>query len=436
MLAFILIVLMCLFYIMNEFLSFSIINSIYLILTAGVFILMWVRLTGLTKVFTMILLVAGMMIHIYTGDFIIEGLTQNVPLLALLLLAPLLSVPLRREGLLEGAISHLEQYQHHPRYLFYGISSMTAVVSPVLNMGAIRIVNGLIAHIKASPQVLSRSYFVGLTPAMIWSPFLAPVGIVLFYLDLQYLSFMPLAVTFAFLQLVIGLLLFRPAGKFQKDDSMTAFSRKERLDLIKILVFVLMILGILLVSEQLLDESMLLLVSLISLIVPGIWFVLRATKKIFKEEMSTFQNRLQHQSKNEICLFLSAGVFGNAVAGTGVRTLLEDAMIYASEFSLIFLFLFFVLCVSICAFLGIHQVITVPLLITAFLSTGSDVDPLLFAFICVFTWMVASALSPLNALNIIVSTSVERSGMTVAYKYNGVYFLVMIVLAGGFLMLF
>ncbi|WP_251169442.1 hypothetical protein [Cytobacillus firmus] len=387
------------------------------------------------RIFTLGLFSAGISIHYAVGDrgmLLIEGITQNMALLAILILAPLLSIPLRREGIIDTVIAYLNELKNSPSHTFYGISSFMLTLAPILNMGALRIVHGFVENIKIPSRLLSRSYYVGFTPAIIWSPFFASVGIVLFYLDITYLSYVAFGVVFAVLQMAVGMILFRPAGVV---ETAAALEREEgdsmpvKRDLYTLAGFVFGLVLLLIVMEQVTQKSMLLLVSIVCCIVPACWMILRNQKKAVKEEISLYKSKILAQ-KMEICLFLSAGLFGNAVSHTPVKQLLERSMHWSAQQSIGILFSFIILFVTCMAFLGVHQIIVIPLILTSLnFAEMPDITVVSVAFMCIFTWMLSSSISPLNAMNIIISQCVQKNGLTVAFRWNGAYFLSVTALA-------
>lgn len=429
MLRFALILAMCFLYIIDAFIVSDTFSIFYSILTVIVFFTSWLLLERKSKLFTFSLLIIGMGIHYSAngrGLELFQGITQNMPLLAILILAPMLSIPLKREGIIGTTVSYLDNLKSNPRHIFYGLSAVMVIVSPILNMGALRIVHGLVENIKISPKVLSKSYFIGFTPAVIWSPFFASVGIVIFYLDITYLSYLPVGIAFALIQLLCGIILFRPqAAKDRKLMSSTTseLGNEQKKHVFLLISYVFLIIVLLISMEQWLHKSMLLLVSVICLAVPIFWFMVRGSIRILKTELFLYKDKILMQTKTEICLFLSAGVFGNAISNTPVKTVIEQTMQWASATSVGILFILIVFCVTFLAMLGVHQIITVPLILTALVSADINIHPLLIAFMCIFSWMLSAAISPLNAMNIIISSCVKRNGITVAYKWNGLYFL-------------
>ncbi|WP_044338698.1 hypothetical protein [Rossellomorea aquimaris] len=431
MLRFSLIMSMCLLYIVEAFMPNVFIGLVFNIVAVAVFLLFLPLLQWKGRIFTLSLFAAGGIIHYTVGDTgfdLVQGITQNMPLLSILILAPLLSVPLRREGIIDSVILYLNELKNNPRKTFYGISTFMLTLAPILNMGALRIVHGFVESIHLPSKLLSRSYYVGFTPAVIWSPFFASVGIVLFYLDITYLSYVAVGVMFAAIQMTVGFVLFRPkivdeTAAAKERNEMISHGKGPKKDMYLLFGFVLGLVVLLIFMEQVFQKSMLLLVSIICFLVPVAWMILRKRKSIVKEEIILYKNKL-HSQKMETCLFLSAGLFGNAVSHTRVKELLEKSIQWSATHSVGVLFLFIILLVTFMAFLGVHQIIVTPLILTSLDFTAMpNVAVASVAFMCIFTWMLSSAISPLNAMNIIISQCVQRNGVTVAFKWNGVYFL-------------
>lgn len=259
MIRFSLVLSMCFLYILEAFMPNMYISLIFKMAAAAVFFTMMPLLDRKGRIFTLGLFTAGIFIHYAVGDrgmLLIEGITQNMALLAILILAPLLSIPLRREGIIDTVITYLNELKNSPAHTFYGITSFMLTLAPILNMGALRIVHGFVENIKIPSKLLSRSYYAGFTPAVIWSPFFASVGIVLFYLDITYLSYVAFGVFFAVLQMAVGMILFRPAGAvetaaaMEREAEISVPEKGRRRDLYTLAGFVFGLVFLLIVMEQ------------------------------------------------------------------------------------------------------------------------------------------------------------------------------------------
>ena len=414
MIRFIAIISMCLLYISASFFPSTLLELVFQIMTIIVFLLVVPSLNKKRRVFTLFLFLGGVIIHYVVGArgmHLFDGISQNLSLLSILILAPLLSIPLKREGIIDTIIIYLAELKKEPRKIFFGISTFMLIVSPILNMGAIRIIHGLVENIHIPSKVLSRAYFTGFTPSVSWSPFFASVGIVLFYLDITYLSYVAVGLIFALIQSIIGILLFYPRVKLQGEIIQIEQPKKKidnlKRDIVVMISFIFGLVLLLIFLEKLVEKSMLILVSLICIIVPLLWSIIRKKGSILKEEIFLYKKKLLTESNTEISLFLGAGVFGNAIAQTPMIGYLDKGIQWSATLSVGILFWFIILFVTLMAVLGVHQIIAIPLVLGSLIAVNVDITTNSIAFMCIFTWMVSSAISPVNAMNVIISQCVQ-----------------------------
>lgn len=424
---------LCFFYILLQFYPNKFLEQLYTLAALFVFISLLPLLERGKKWFILTLFTIGVVIHIANGHFglnLFQGITQNMSLVSIIIFAPLLSIPLKREGIMDTVIFFLKKLSLNPRKAYAGITLFMLALGPILNMGSIRIVHSFIEKISFSPKMISRAYFAGFSPAFVWSPFFACVGINLFYLDLDYLSYAFIGISFAFIQVFIGLLLFRP--KFHTvehvEERIVESSKYKRTHIYILVAFVVGLITVLIILEQFVQKSMLLLVSIVSIAVPCLWVITRKKWGIVKEEATLFAANLLKQ-KTEICIFLCAGLFGHALSATPVKDCLTMLMQWSATQSIGVLFIFIFVIITFFAYLGVHQIIVIPLLISSIDFSLFHVSKEIVAFMGIFSWMLSSNISPLNATNIIISSCVKANGLKVAYKWNGWYFLTVFVAA-------
>ncbi|MEC5423251.1 hypothetical protein QGM71_07025 [Virgibacillus sp. C22-A2] len=414
-------------YILQEIIPAEPLITLFTIVCIVVFFLAFYQLNKNGKIFTGSLFVIGVSIHIVYGNTwldLFEGITQNLALLSIILLAPLISIPLKQEGIIHTVITKLEELQSNERKTFYGVSSFMMILAPILNMGAIRIVHGFVNELKLTPKILSHAYYVGFTPAIIWSPFFASVGIVLYMTEIAYMSYMLVGILFAFMQVTLGILLFRPKDNGdvlligdKKADS------KDRRNIYLLVGFVICLVSLLIFLEAITQQPMLLLVCVTCLFIPFLWMIIRNKWSEMREEMTIYKRQVTNHSNMEMGLFLSAGLFGNALIHTPIVSMLRTAIIWSSKATVLLLFLFIICFVTLMAVMGIHQIIVIPLILTILSSPDVNVSLLAAAFMCIFSWMLSASISPLNALNIIISQCVRTNGLRVAFAWNRNYFL-------------
>ena len=213
MLRFTLIMIMCLLYMIDSYSSYKVISLLFLLVTVAVYIVVVLTTEKKMRTFTIVLFITGMVIHLINGNRgleLFEGISQNLPLLAVLILAPLISIPLKWEGIIDPVVMSFTSKINDERKNFYGVSSFMLLMAPILNMGSLRMVHGLVENIGIQPKTLSSAYYTGFTSTIVWSPFFASVGLIIYLLDISYMSYILVGVLFAFIQVIVATLLLRP----------------------------------------------------------------------------------------------------------------------------------------------------------------------------------------------------------------------------------
>ncbi|MFS0823906.1 hypothetical protein [Bacillus sp. 1P02SD] len=384
------------------------------------------------KVFTGTLFSLGFSIHFYygyTGLELFDGISQNMAILAIVLLAPLLSIPLKLEGITKFVVSGLNRLKDDSRKLYYSVTSFMLILSPILNVGSIRMVNEFVSDLHVKQKLLSNAYFGGISPTFIWSPFFASLGIILYYTGLTYLEYFPIGIIFVFFQVVVAFLLVGPIRKRTTDSTIERKKNQGFSPFYLLIIYVVLLVCILILLEEITNKPMTLLVTVICIFLPILYTILRRKWSDIKTEVSLFKQQLTTNSNFEIALFLSAGLLGNALLSTKLDSLLKSIILWSSDISIMLLFFLVICFVTLMSIIGIHQIVVIPIILTLLISPDVNIGLFVSAFMCIFTWMLSASLSPLNVLNVIISRCVKTNGVRVAYYWNGKYFLSITILA-------
>ncbi|WP_443119624.1 hypothetical protein [Halobacillus sp. H74] len=359
----------------------------------------------------------------------LEGIQQNLPLLALIILVPLLSIPLKAGGYFHSIKHFMRKWENQPRLAFFGLSSFLALISPILNMGSVKIVHEMVDKLKINPMILGKSYLIGFTSSMLWSPYFASVAIVLHEVGGQFNQYIMLGLGVALIQLMIGNLLFRRSSKKIYGNLRRAregISPKveddqvHRRNLLKILCTLVAMVVSLLFLQYITSISMLTLVSLIAVFVPLLWALILNQWKVLATEFKGYSQKIS-QMDHEITLFLSAGLFGLAIRNTAFADQLQSFLMGFAEQSLLLFVLIIFLVVLFFAFIGVHQIVVIPILASQVSAASVGMSPEFLALIFIMSWSMTAVLCPLNAINIIVSNCLQRNGLTIGFRWNGAY---------------
>lgn len=436
-----LILAVCFIYIIQFFLQSFILNTLLSLLCVVLFFISLAAAQSVPRFFGFSLFFTGIATNITKGNGLTDitnGVLANLPLLVLLILVPLLSIPMKMEGYFNSVHFFMEKLTVNPQKLFGCISLSLFCLGPILNMGSIRLLHEMIKDLKIHPVLLAKAYSIGFSTVVFWSPYLSSVALVLYCLKIPVYDYIPIGFTMAVIQLVIGNLLFRVWSKKRmvqtkevliSDLTKTNNHKKKILDLI--LSLMLLVISIF-IMEKVTHWPIMFLLCLVSILYPAIWSIL---KKQWKNIGSHFKNYKIESSKsfnNEIVLFISAGLFASALSETKIADGIQFFLYKISNFSFLLFIVLIITIFLLFTFMGVHQIVIVTALATQMDPILLGSKPEALALLLLISWSMAAVLSPVNPLNLIVSSSVDRSALLVGFRWNGIYLLSMFLVGTSF----
>lgn len=379
---------------------------------------------NMTKLLGSIMLLIGSIILVMNGsslDVWIQAITQNVPIMTLIVLAPLLAIPLRIGKYDKNIESITNRYRSRPATLFASMSCVFFLLTPTINLGSIKLIHAMFEKQKFPVEFLARVYIRGFTSVITWSPYFAAVLLVLFYFDLSVKEYLPYAIVLGVVQLLLANLLFL----FEhKSITFSKIERKESEPSWKFLelfiVFFLLTMTVLLL-EHIFHISMIVVVSLTVLIFPFFWSIYLRKLKGFIIGVALYKRKNLLATSNEVVLFLTAGFFGIVMSKTSIGFFLNEGVNYLLDISVLLMIFTTIVFTGFLALIGIHQIITVTSLASSVILSQLDVNPLIFALTLLSAWSVATIVSPITPVNVIVTNLLNRSFKQVAIQWNGLY---------------
>jgi len=435
---------LCFAYVASFFIHSQVLQTCLAFLAMVVFFTSLPAVKAAPRLFGTMMFVTGLFLHIGKGsgaEEMISGSTANLPLLTLVTLVPLAAIPLKIGGYLESINFYLEKFIHDSKKMFGGITLFVFCLGPILNMGSIKVLHEMLQDVKLPPALLAKAYLIGFSTVMLWSPYFASVATVLYYLNVPVFDYLPIGLSLAVIQFLIGNLLFwrweqkhgtivkPPAAMLQRAGDKVQHRKRMR----QLFMILAILLAALFTLEHLTRWPMITLVILIVLAFPVIWVAVNRQWTPFKQHLMEFKRHSVPMMNNEIVLMISAGLFSKSLIGTaaadGIQVFLLD--ISAQSF---LLFVLTVMCVFVTlTFAGIQPLVLATILATTMdpvlLGTSKEVLALLL-MIC---WSISAVLSPTNPVNIMVGNLVEKPGTVVGVKWSGIYLLTMFCIGACFL---
>jgi hypothetical protein len=378
------------------------------------------------RIIGLIMMGTGLLVEWGKGtgvDGVSDGIFLILPLLSLITLAPLLSIPLRLGGFFEAVSQLLRNLLQQPKKLFAGITGTLFILSPILSLGSVRIIHEFLEDLKFPSAMIAKGYVIGFATAVMWSPYFASVSLVLHYLRVPFSQYVGYGIGLSLISLLVGNLLFSLWVK-RHPLSLATFSvellgLKNRNQLIKLVFFVVALLGSCLLIEGLTGWSMIVIVCLVSVIVPLLYGIFANDWIRMIPLLEDYRDRTVMMLNNEIMLFMSAGMLAFALKGTtvmnGVSHILTG-LAHQSFFLFAIAIMVFVLTIT---YFGIHQIAAVGVLAMQLNPTELGMSNLALAMVLLLTWSISTALSPFSGLNLMVSRFAGLNGLKDGLRANG-----------------
>lgn len=341
----------------------------------------------------------------------VEGISDGIfiilPLLSLITLTPLISIPLKLGGFFESVSRLLHNLLNRPKKLYSGVTGTLFILSPILSLGAVRIIHDFLEDLKLPKSMSAKSYVVGYSTAVMWSPYFASVSLVLQYLSIPYKDYVIYGIGLSLLWMAVGGIMF--AIWERKNPMITGMAAVEPLDgadrnqLIKLVLIVVGLLGSCLLIENLTGWSMIVVVCLVSLIVPFVYGLISSDWKRLKVLLVDFRDRSVPMMNNEIMLFMSAGMLAFAMKGTTLMNGVSAFLAQAAQASF-FLFALAIMAIVLgITYFGIHQIAAVGVLAMQLNAAELGMSNMALAMVLLLTWACSTAISPFSGLNLMVS---------------------------------
>lgn len=392
------------------------------------------RMTGL------LLFILGATLFIISHvplDLWISAYSQNLNLLMLLTLVPLLGIPLRYGDYTRHLSRLYHRYVCNPfrLYLLSGVSSL--LLSPVLNLAAITLIKELSPRTltplaeQALCMSLARTYGLSLS----WTPFFGTVILVLSFLNVSWAEIAPITFGFAitvfaisclldYRRLTYGEKLFKelPGSLSESEkewlpskDNQQGHWKQKIMELVFILVLLVFItIGI----HEWFELDMMLGVSLLSIIFPIIW---TAYLKKWRHLFSGWQIYIHHilpNIKNEIFLFMNAGFFGGAVVYSGYGKMLPRVLEWLTGDHPLGWIALIGLSIMLFPLIGIHPLV-LPLIYAVVLpEVVVPLHLLTITFIILVSWSLTLPISPFSAATLVVIRGTTYSNFRASIGWN------------------
>lgn len=462
-------------YIANVFLAQSLlalINTITLILAV---ILSFIATKGSTRMIAAVLFIVGAFLLFYTQaplDVWEKALLENGYLLAMFIMVPLISLPVRYGGYNESLEALFDRFGNS-KSRFYGlVSVITAFLGVLVSIASVPLTCEVArsSHFATNARILATALSRGFITCLFWAPTTATIALSLQLTGANWLSVLPFGLLFAIIAGFIGWImttirenliarrsqLNTSLSKNKNDTHIDAnlnssslhpskyevtshqpysgvFDRKKIIELV--LFSVLYIVAVMLVG-QCLRISIIVAVALMSVLIPIIWMVAIKRVTLFKQKVKDEYVAVKLPNvKGQMILFTAAGVLASGISYSGVGEMAVTALLQITNGGALEATILVMVLALVCSAFGVHPLVYTTVIGGSLTAVQLGVSPVYMALLLAMGWALGNAVCPTSANSIAVSQLVERSPFKLALNWNVSYVLVSTVILVAFLWL-
>lgn len=460
-------------YIANVFLAqplLALINTVTLVLAV---ILSFIATKGSTRMIAAVLFFIGSLLLIYAQaplDVWEKALLENGYLLAMFIMVPLISLPVRYGGYNESLEALFDRFGNS-KSRFYGlVSVMTAFLGVLVSIASVPLTCEVArsSHFATNARILATALSRGFITCLFWAPTTATIALSLQLTGADWLSVLPFGLFFAIIAGFIGWVMttirenliarrFNPntssrsksACIITEQDSFSPYAsvdgtttdppHSSTLDHKKIVELVLFsalyIVAVMLIG-QCLKISIIVAVALMSILIPIIWMVAIRRVTLFRQKVKDEYVAIKLPNvKGQMILFTAAGVLASGISYSGVGKVAVTALLQITNGGVLEVTILVMALALVCSAFGVHPLVYTTVIGGSLSAAQLGVSPVYLALLLAMGWALGNAVCPTSANSIAVSQLVEHSPFKLALNWNVSYVLVSAVVLVVFLWL-
>ncbi|MEK4131123.1 hypothetical protein NYE67_15890 [Solibacillus sp. FSL W8-0474] len=378
------------------------------------------------------------------NSFLTMGIRSNLPLFSIIVITPLLGILISTGDYIQALKQKTNKIWNNMYLFYWWMTFSTHGLGVLLNVGSITINHQLmdVANIhnkKIVGSILNRAFIT----TMFWSPYFAAMALVLTNLNLQWTDVGWQALLFTFIVLVGNFFINYKDLKDEqtlKNNILNTDININDLESSKKVGELLFVLGSMVTITFFLNSlflhSMVISICIVALIYPMVWCSIKQKFILYKAAFKSHLFIVIPNMKQELSLYLIAGLFGTVfIHSIWKDKLLEFLIGNFGDYPIAFI-LVVILFIMGFALISIPPIVTVTLLSTS-------VDPVLFgmsieifALTLLFSWGAVTSIAPTTSVSSILSARLNIPITTVSLKWNLKFFLMLIFLIPIYLSLF
>ncbi|MDO0824213.1 C4-dicarboxylate ABC transporter [Desulfosporosinus nitroreducens] len=420
-------------FLFNLFIKSSLIYDFNLILMLIVVGLSFIVVSGTT------LIIGGMLFGLSIILFLFyhaplsvwqQALQENIYLVVMFTLVPLLGIPIRHGGYFEALQGLFRRYVYNNSRFYLLVSFVSAFVGVLVNLAVVPLVLQIseASSISSNKKLLSSAILRGFATCTIWAPTTAAIALIVQLSGASWILFFPYAILFGVMSGLVG--YFMTMYEEKRADKPFA-SVVEEPDLkfdggkiVELSIFSIILISAIAVVSLLTGIHTVIVVSLAALIYPVIWLGIIGRLRILMRDFKCYFNESLPKLQNEIILFVGAGLFATSINYSHLGNYISVILSKFVGQNALLLAIVIIIAILMLSALGIHPIIPVTIIGGTVKAAAYGVTPTYIALILAISWAMGISISPSSATVIALSGMTGQSPIYVGPRWNALYVLI------------
>lgn len=385
------------------------------------------------KIISLLFIFLGLILMIYEGagyqDFV-NGWISNAPLICFLLTIPLFSIPMHYEPYQEALLNAaMPKFTNNP-FSFYAVCTiLVTCLASLLNIASQVFVHNLMKGLAGNyPEgILTKAFSRGFVVNMFWSPSYMSVAIVMHYVNISWIKFVPtgfiITVVTIIIAMVIGRIEYGRCSKMEENPAATVVTPQNKGNtlLAKLLLQMGILITIIVVFQFCSGKSALVIVPAVALTGPFLLAVLFGKTDVFWTKIKEFFLNVLPKQYNEIVLFSAFGVAGYALSMSEAKTYIPLVIDYLGIHSHWILIPVIIIFVAVPCLFGLHPIVPISSIAIALPLSSTQLSDIQMTGALLTGYLTYTCLSPFSASSMLIMSLTKENALDMFIKQNWKY---------------
>ncbi|MCO1602454.1 C4-dicarboxylate ABC transporter [Desulfosporosinus nitroreducens] len=420
-------------FLFNLFIKSNLINDFNLILMLIVVGLSFIVVSGTTLIIGGLLFGLSIILFLfYHAPLSVwqQALQENIYLVVMFTLVPLLGIPIRHGGYFEALQGLFRRYVYNNSRFYLLVSFVSAFVGVLVNLAVVPLVLQIseASSISSNKKLLSSAILRGFATCTIWAPTTAAIALIVQLSGASWILFFPYAILFGVMSGLVGYFMTMYEEK-RADKPFASVAEEPDLKfdggkIVELSIFSIILISAIAVVSLLTGIHTVIVVSLAALIYPVIWLGIIGRLRILMRDFKCYFNESLPKLQNEIILFVGAGLFATSINYSHLGNYISVILAKFVGQNALLLAIVIIIAILMLSALGIHPIIPVTIIGGTVKAAAYGVTPTYLALILAISWAMGISISPSSATVIALSGMTGQSPIYVGPRWNALYVLI------------